>query len=425
MKFNPFRPNGLTAPGMFYGRVAEIEAIERSLFQAKYGNPVHFLVQGERGIGKSSLFNLVQLTASGRIAPLNETPNLRFLVVSVDLGGAHTQVDIIRSIARELRGAVAERETLKAKAKVFWEWASNWEVLGVRFHKDSSQLDPQEVSEDLVTNVAGLCASLAGEIDGILFLVDEADRPEVDAGLGEFCKYFTERLARKSCSNVVLGLAGLPSLLSKLRASHESSPRVFTTMTLDPLSASESKSVVKAGIKSANQANKGNTTEITNEALELLATLSEGYPHFIQQFSYSAFDVDSDDVIDAQDVIKGAFAENGALSQLGDKYFSEMYHTKIASNDYREVLHTMARHADGWVSRKVIIQESRLASATVTNALNALKARNIIVADDSRKGRGFYRLPTRSFAAWINAIQSISEKTGTPPPAVAAGPFGD
>lgn len=34
----------------------------------------------------------------------------------------------------------------------------------------------------------------------------------------------------------------------------------------------------------------------------------------------------------------------------------------------------------------------------------------IIIRDEAR--RGFYRLPTKSFAAWINAGQSASEKTG-------------
>lgn len=225
----------------------------------------------------------------------------------------------------------------------------------------------------------------------------------------------TERLARRSCNNVVLGLAGLPNLLGKLKDSHESSPRLFTTMLLEPLLPEERISVIERGIAAANEKNEVSTT-IAPSAIKLLADLSEGYPHFIQQFGFSAFQYDTDNNIDDSDVLNGAFAENGALSQLGAKYFNEMYHLKIASNDYRTVLNTMAVHADQWVSRQDIIKESGLAASTVNNALNALKAREIIVADESRKRRGFYRLPTLSFAAWINAAQSASEKaiaTGT------------
>jgi hypothetical protein len=409
MKYNPFRPNGLISPGIFHGRMDEIRAVEHGLFQAKNGNPVHFIIQGERGIGKSSLFYVLSITADGQIETLSGD-KLNFLVVSVDLGGSHSQLDIIRAVARELKTVIAERSGLKEKAKSFWEWASNWEILGVRYHKDQTSFDPQDAADELVGQIAKLCAQLKDNIDGMLLLIDEADRPDEDANLGEFCKHLTERLARKSCFNVVLGLAGLPTLLGKLRQSHESSVRIFTTLLLSPLLPEECKQVIRSGLKDADAKNQRKTS-ITGEALELLSSLSEGYPHFIQQFSYSAFEADSDDKINVADVMHGAFGENGALSQLGDKYFSSMYHSKIASDDYRVILHTMATHADNWISRKDIIQQSGLPGTTVTNALNALKAREIILSDESRKGRGFYRLPTRSFAAWINAVKSLQERS--------------
>jgi hypothetical protein len=33
-----------------------VQIYEQSLFQTKHGNPNHFIIEGERGIGKSSLF---------------------------------------------------------------------------------------------------------------------------------------------------------------------------------------------------------------------------------------------------------------------------------------------------------------------------------------------------------------------------------
>ena len=63
-------------------------------------------------------------------------------------------------------------------------------------------------------------------------------------------------------------------------------------------------------------------TTISDEALNLLAELSEGYPHFVQQFAYSAFEADNDDVIDVIDVLEGSYGESGAIAQLGEKYFA-------------------------------------------------------------------------------------------------------
>ena len=68
MKFNPFRPNSIATDELFQGRSDEMQFIERSLFQTKNGNPQHFLIEGERGLGKSSLFLRVAQQAKGEKA---------------------------------------------------------------------------------------------------------------------------------------------------------------------------------------------------------------------------------------------------------------------------------------------------------------------------------------------------------------------
>lgn len=202
--------------------------------------------------------------------------------------------------------------------------------------------------------------------------------------------------------------AGLPTLIGKLRTSHESAPRIFSILELRPLTLPERKMAVQIGMDIANEKNS-QKTGLEGEAADLLADLSEGYPHFIQQFGYCAFEADKDYIIDENDVLRGAYGENGAIAQLGAKYFEEAYVSKINSDDYRTLLNVMADHGDSWVSRKQLISESRLRDTTVNNALAALKRKEIILADESRQG--FYRLPTRSFAAWINAIKSAPSRT--------------
>ena len=100
MKFNPYVPNGIAYPGMFIGRLDEIEAIEQALFQAKNGSPQHLLIQGERGIGKSSLVNYADWIAKGDI-PIDDWA-FNFLTVSTDLAGIRTQGAIVKQIGREL-----------------------------------------------------------------------------------------------------------------------------------------------------------------------------------------------------------------------------------------------------------------------------------------------------------------------------------
>jgi hypothetical protein len=407
VKFNPFRPGSMVTPGMFVGRLEEMDTLEQALYQTRHENPQHFLIEGERGIGKSSLLLLIEGLANGSVPSDGET-TLRFLTAFTDLSGAQSQLDIVRCLVRQLRDAINQREPVKRKAAAVWEFLSKWEVMGVRYRPGEDE-DPEDARDDLVNQVVELFAKAGDELDGIFFIIDEADGPSVDAQLGAFIKLFTERLTRRNCNRVLLGLAGLPSTIPKMRASHDSSPRVVEVLRLEPLTPDERKQVVRRGLKEGASRN-GFETKITDDALELIADLSEGYPHFVQQFAHSAFAEDSDNVIDASDVTRGAFKENGALMQLGHKYFSEMYHAKIASEDYRRVLDTMAAHGDQWVAKKDIIRESGVSETSVTNAVAALKDKNIILFEEGR--RGMYRLPTKSFAAWINAIRSVEEKQG-------------
>jgi hypothetical protein len=59
-----------------------------------------------------------------------------------------------------------------------------------------------------------------GAVEGVLLLIDEADRPASEANLGQLCNLLSERLAKRGCEKVCIGLAGLPALLGKLMANH-------------------------------------------------------------------------------------------------------------------------------------------------------------------------------------------------------------
>jgi hypothetical protein len=67
--------------------------------------------------------------------------------------------------------------------------------------------------------------SFGSELDGIVILIDEADKAPAAANLGEFVKLLTERLTKKGCNQVCIGISGLPTVLQKMKESHESSIR--------------------------------------------------------------------------------------------------------------------------------------------------------------------------------------------------------
>lgn len=384
---------------MFSGRVEELLTLEKILFQTKNGNPQHFAIIGERGIGKSSLFYYLGAVARGDVESVSAGA-FHFLTVNVTFEPATDYVEIIRKVAKALQKCAASHQTAKATASVVWDFLKRWEVAGVKY-TPAEQTASSELLEELTDATVRTCEALKNDIDGILILIDEADKPDATANLGEFAKLFTERLSKENCNTVALGLAGLPALLPKLRKSHESAPRVFEVLTLDPLLPDERIAVISKGL---DEAEPRNGYRVTTEAAaeQLISMLSEGYPHFIQQFAYCAFEADTDNRIDGADVVKGAFGENGAFKQLGVKYFEGLYFDQISSPEYRRVLRAMAEHGDDWVKRTTVQTATGLKTSTLNNALNALKKRNIIQGKPGRTGE--YRLPSKTFAAWLRGF---------------------
>ncbi|MDQ3750192.1 MAG: hypothetical protein M3367_14450 [Acidobacteriota bacterium] len=166
------------------------------------------------------------------------------------------------------------------------------------------------------------------------------------------------------------------------------------------------------------KANRDNKTEykIENDARALLRHLSEGYPHFIQQyfiqqFGFSAFAQDKDKIIDMDDVDEGAFSTRGALDIIGDRYYRNNFYNKIQQESYRQVLRIMSNNLDGWVSKSNIRRKFKGNTSTLDNAIRALRERHIILSIEGEKG--VYRLQHKGFAYRIKLKTSKHEELQT------------
>ena len=148
----------------------------------------------------------------------------------------------------------------------------------------------------------------------------------------------------------------------------------------------------------ANETN-AEQTKIDATARQALINYAEGYPHFIQQFGYSAFESDTDLTIDTKDVERGAVGQQGALEKIGDRYYRDNFYNKIQKSNYRQVLRIMAENGNRWVSKSDIRTKFKGKSTTLDNAIHALRNRNIILTKEGV--RGVYRLQHQGFAYWI------------------------
>ncbi|MDP2273024.1 MAG: ATP-binding protein [Archangium sp.] len=387
---------------MFVGRTQEIGLLESALLQTKLENPKHFALVGERGIGKSSLLFFLDHVARGSIKAGDGT-EYNFLTLNLIVDPKDTPSSLVGRVALELKRQLKEVVTAKERFKRVFEFVTRWEAAGIKYKKASSE--DADTIEDLADALLDFLKNSFATHSGVLLLIDEADKA-VDAELGVFSKTLTERISRSDHNRFCLGLAGLPEVADVLKDSHESAPRIFETIELTTLSESECDYVIDAGIRRAKEKASLELT-FTEDARGAIATVADGYPHFIQQFAYSSVDASDDDIIDLKDFNLGSFGIAGntkksAIHQLGQKYFAAPVLEEIYSNDYRTLLRTMADNLDEWVDRATLLEKSGLRDTQLNNALSTLKTRKLIMPKKGEKG--VYRLPTKSFAIWLKAI---------------------
>lgn len=405
MKINPFNPNSPINPGMFIGRIEEIKRLEAALVQTKENSPAHFMIIGERGIGKTSLLLYLKYVAEGSIPIDNE--KLKFAIIDLDINSNTTQINLIKRIQVHLDEQLSRTEPAKKFLKDTWSFLQRIRIMDSGISETETEKDSEVIMDQFALNMAKLTKQLcdgesenpfSAKYDGILVIIDEVDNCSEELQIGSFLKNFLERLQRNGCNRVLIGLAGLPEVRNKLYASHASSLRIFEEILLGRLSDQEVIRVIDVCLEKANKQNVEKVS-ITAEARKNLVSMSEGYPHFIQQFGSSAFSYDTDGTIDRTDIMKSAYGDRGALDLIGDRYYRNDFYEKIRREDYRQVLRIMADDLDDWVRRSKIKSKFKGSDSTLNNALRALRDRHIILSKEGE--HGVYRLQHRGFAIWI------------------------
>lgn len=407
MIINPFRPNSPVHSAMFVGRINELERIENRLLQTRAGNPSHFLITGERGIGKTSLLIYVKAVASGAIS-LDNDESLRFLVLDIDIDARTTQLTLIRKIELAIRKSLDKSEPARAFLATCWDFMKRVEIAGTKIESEPEDLDllVDEFSYSLGDIADRLTAddkTFGSRFDGVLLFVDEADKASPELDLGTILKAVTERLARRGTHNMLIGLAGLPGLRDVLMESHPSSLRLFEDLELGRLSDEEVERAIGLAAESEG------SPAISDDAKDQLIRLSEGYPHFVQQFGFSAVERVSGDTLTADAVVEGAYSAGGALEVIGDRFYRDDFYNRIQKESYRQVLRIMADRRDEWVTKRYIRDRFTGKQTTLNNAINALKSRNIIIPKVGV--RGSYRLQHKAFAHWINLQRQPPRET--------------
>jgi hypothetical protein len=312
---------------LFTGRQAEIERILRSARQVAAGKQENLFLQGDYGIGKSSLAHYVRLVAE---------KEHRLFSVHTYVGTITSLENVVRKILEELIRETARKNLISKFREFLKTLLSNLQVdlfgLSVEFEIEDRKL--KNLVDNFLPLLRGIYQQARDDYRGILLILDDLNGV---AGLPLFAGMIKSMVDEIATSDqplpLLLLLAGVEQRRFDMIKNHLSIGRIFDVVEIKGLSREESVQVFKKAFDSENIA-------VDGEAMAALCRYAGGMPKFIHEIGDAVFWIDRDNHVDANDAYQGALL---AAENIGKKYLDPEVYAVIRNAKYKSILRKLAQ----------------------------------------------------------------------------------
>jgi len=318
--YSPFTPGVPVPLEFFVGREKELSQILDRAGAAATGRVERVFIIGERGIGKSSLCQLVRIVSE-------KEHNL--LGLHVHLGGAKSLKEVVHRTFERLLNDSIERAWYGRLKELFKKHIKEVDIFGVRVEFSANEAD----LEALVFNFADALRNILKEVGngrkGLLLIFDDLDELAKSTEFANWLKSFIDGIATSGKPlPLLLILAGLPEQRVQMIAAQPSLARIFDIVEVTPLTEEETcqfftQTFAKVGV------------EVEDAALKALYPYTAGYPALAQEIGDAIFKADTDDFISLSDVPRGVM---NAVEIVGRKYIEPQVYAAMKSGKYRSIL---------------------------------------------------------------------------------------
>jgi hypothetical protein len=397
---SPFYPGQPVPVELFVGRAAQIDRIlTRGAGQVAAGKPVSFFVQGEYGIGKSSLAAYVRsVVAKGT----------GLYGIYATLGGVSKLEDIPAAVMQ----ATVDAAALSPKrSEIIRSWLAKYigkqELFGVSL--DLKALEPELPT---FTKPHGMLHFLADvrsrlqDVTGIFLILDEINGLTGDARFAHFMKGLVEANSMlPEPLPLLLMLCGVEERRREMIQAHPPVDRIFDVIEIEPLNETESRTFFRKAFESVQMS-------VDDDAMKLLTYYSAGFPKIMHLVGDTAFWMDRDGVVDQGDAVSALMQ---AAEDVGKKYVDQQVYNALHSKDYKAILKRIAEKPPREMSFsradvKVGLTESQ--AGKLDNFLQRMKALKVLRAGDSRGQYVFNSRIVRLYI-WLDSLKGGKARFGS------------
>ena len=350
---------------------------------------VPMFVQGEYGIGKTSLASVAQQTAELKA-------NIHPIYCS--LGGCKDLQDVAQAL---FQAAVRSRALDPTKSEkitnLFAKYIGKQNLFGaITLNLEALRADAPQLASPFGTLefLNGLKERL--ESQGIFLVLDEINGLAKDPQFVHFIKGLIDSngISRKPVP-LLLMVCAVEECRREMIEQHQPIDRVFEIVEVEPMSADEAKQFFETTFQSVNIAcDKG--------AIQYMAHYSAGFPKMMQLIGDAAYWKDLDNHIDMADATSAVFE---AAEEVGRRYFDQQVLKTLRSPDYRSILEKIGkldpselRFSRADVEEGLTESERRKFS----NFLQKLKSSKVIRPGES-KGEWIFNVRMVRLYIWLAA----------------------
>lgn len=330
---NPFAPGAGTPPPALVGREEILENATITLARISDGRPAKsFLLVGLRGVGKTVLLNKIQDIAEGQgyravaiEAPENKRlpalliPPLRQVLLALDrYEQVSTQVKrglrILKAFAASIKITVGEID------------------IGLDIDPEIGTADSGDLEADLPELLVAVAQAAQSRRVPVAIIIDEMqylNEDELSALIMAIHK-----IAQKQLPLVLIG-AGLPQLVGLTGKSKSYAERLFDFPKIDRLKEQDARNALQEPVRREG-------VSFDDEALTEIIEMTLGYPYFLQEWGYHAWNIATFSPI-GRDVIRAA---NVAVVQRLDESFFRVRFDRLTPRE-KDYLRAMAELGPG------------------------------------------------------------------------------
>lgn len=306
---NPYAPGAGTKPPELAGRDSILKDARVTIQRVGAGRSFKsFIFIGLRGVGKTVLLNEVQRLADdaacktlhieahdGKTLPQLLVPPLKHVLLSLDATAKAT--DATRRALRVLRSFVS---SVKVKLGDI--------DIGLGLPAEKGAADSGDLEADLISLLSAVGEAAKSRSTTVVISIDEMQylsETELSALI-----MAVHRVAQKSLPVLVVG-AGLPQLVGQMGHSKSYAERLFNFPKVGQLEPQDARAALEEPARK-----EGVTYE--SSALDAILAVTEGYPYFLQEWGYQAWNVAARSPISRNDA---KVATGKATANLDQSFF--------------------------------------------------------------------------------------------------------